>query len=53
MMTKELQTGGRFGATNSLSLHFGLAKNKTIDKIVIRWPNQSLEETVLTNVNVN
>ena len=42
MITKELQSGGQFGATNSLALHFGLAKNTVVDKIVIRWPNKSL-----------
>lgn len=52
-ITKELQSGGQFGATNSLAMHFGLAKNKNIEKIVIRWPNKSLEETVITNVKPN
>ena len=53
MMTKELQTGGQFAATNSLAIHFGLANLEKVDKIVVRWPNQAMEETVITDVQAN
>ena len=53
VQTKELQAGGQFGATNSFTLHFGLSKATKVDRIVVRWPNRKLRETVLTDVEVN
>jgi len=50
---QELWTGGRFGATNTLRVHFGLGKATKVDKIEIRWPNKNLDTTVLTNVDVD
>jgi len=50
MMTKEVQSGGQFGATNSLTLHYGLAKNTKVDKIVIRWPNKNRQTTVIKDI---
>jgi hypothetical protein len=50
---QELSSGGRFGDTNTLRLHFGLAKNTLIDRIEVRWPNKKLDTTVLTKVGVD
>ncbi len=53
LQVKEVQSGGQFGATNSLVLHFGLAKHTAVDKVVIRWPNRDLQETVIENLDAN
>ena len=53
IQVKEIQSGGQFGATNSLVLHYGLGKDTKVDKIVIRWPNRKLTETVVTDITAN
>ncbi len=53
VQTKELQAGGQFGATNSFTLHFGLAQAKKVDRIVVRWPNRDHQETVLVDVDID
>ncbi len=47
---QELAAGGRFGATNTFSLHFGLAKNAKVDRLVVRWPNRKKTVTNLKDV---
>lgn len=49
---KPLQSGGNF-SVSSLSLHFGLAKNKKVDKIIVHWPNRKRAVTVIENVEVD
>lgn len=41
LQTREIagQTGGGYGAQNSLLLHFGLGKRKKIDSLAVRWPS--------------
>ncbi|PJE78751.1 hypothetical protein CI610_02308 [invertebrate metagenome] len=53
IQVKEVQSGGQFGATNSLVLHFGLAKNTVVDRIEVRWPNKTHDQTVIRNVRGN
>jgi hypothetical protein len=50
---QELWTGGRFSATNTLRLHYGLAGATKIDKVEIRWPNKKLNVTTLENLDVD
>ncbi len=50
---QEYWSGGRFGAANGSRLHFGLGKNAKIEKVVIRWPNKTLETTTLTGLDVD
>jgi hypothetical protein len=50
---KELQAGSNFSATNSLSLHFGLAQASEIEEVTIRWPNLAQTVTTLTHVPVD
>ncbi|MFT7623311.1 MAG: hypothetical protein ACI9WU_002494 [Myxococcota bacterium] len=50
---QELWSGGRFGATNSFRIHFGMAEYKTIKKVTIRWPNADLATTVLENIDTD
>lgn len=42
LQTREIagQTGGGYGAQNSLLLHFGLGKRKKIDTLAVRWPSE-------------
>lgn len=47
---QELWSGSRFGAANSLRLHFGLGAAATVDKLEVRWPNAKLKRTVLTGL---
>jgi hypothetical protein len=49
---KILQSGGGL-SVDSLELHFGLAKNMKIDKIVVEWPNRKLDTTTLLDVPVD
>jgi len=53
---KRTQTRWRMSSSGYISqsdhrIHFGIGKNKTIDKIEIRWPNGKTK--VLSNVNAN
>ena len=50
---QELAAGGRFSATNTFRLHFGLAKNRKIDRLVVRWPNKRKDATELKNLPVD
>jgi len=47
--TKDVSVGGTLSA-NSLTLHFGLGAAKTVDKLVVEWPNRKLDVTVLERV---
>lgn len=50
---QSLESGGRFAATNSFVLHFGLAKNAKIDRIVVEWPNRKMNVTELKDLAVD
>lgn len=39
-----VQSSSSFLSSNDPRLHFGLGKNKDIDKLLIRWPGGALEE---------
>jgi tetratricopeptide (TPR) repeat protein len=47
---EELAVGGRFTATNSFMIHFGLGPHATVDRLVIRWPNKSGHVTELKDI---
>lgn len=53
LQRQELWSGGRFGATNTFRLHFGMAKHEKVDKIVVHWPNKEKHATTLTDIAVN
>ena len=36
---QEVSGGSGFAAQNDRRIHFGLGKNPTIDKAIIRWPS--------------
>lgn len=50
--TKDVSSGGTF-AVNSLTLHFGLGSRKTVDRVVVEWPNRKLDTTELKDVPVD
>jgi hypothetical protein len=50
---QELQAGGRFSATNSLSLHFGLGRHKQVDRLVVRWPSGAKTVTELKGLDAD
>jgi hypothetical protein len=41
---QEVRGGGSYYSQNDLRLHFGLGANKTIERVIVRWPN-GREET--------
>jgi hypothetical protein len=41
---QEVRGGGSYYSQNDLRLHFGLGRARTIERIIVRWPN-GLEET--------
>jgi hypothetical protein len=41
---REVRSGSSYISQNDLRLHFGLGKDATISKVVIRWPNGKEEE---------
>lgn len=41
---QEVRGGGSYYSQNDLRLHFGLGTARTIDRVVVRWPN-GMEET--------
>ena len=47
---RELASGGRFSATNTLRVHLGLAANAKIDRLVVRWPNKRKHATELRDI---
>jgi hypothetical protein len=52
--TREVYAGnGHMGPQVPLSLNFGLGMATIIDSISVRWPNQGLTTTQMTNVAVN
>ncbi|MEW5805783.1 MAG: CRTAC1 family protein [Acidobacteriota bacterium] len=54
IQTREVYAGnGHMGPQVPLSLTFGLGQASVVDSIYVRWPNQSLTTTQLTNVAVN
>ena len=50
---QELSSGGRFGATNTFRLHFGLGNTAKVDKVEIRWPNKKMTVTTLEGLEVD
>ncbi len=51
MITKELNTTKGFLSSSSHKLHFGLKDNKTIDSIVVQWPENTIQK--LYNIKSN
>lgn len=49
-LNEELAAGGRFPATNSLLVHFGLGAAGKADRLVVRWPNSRKTTTVLKDI---
>jgi enediyne biosynthesis protein E4 len=43
MQAQEVSGGTGFAAQNDRRLHFGLGKNPTIEKAVIRWPSGKVQ----------
>jgi hypothetical protein len=41
---REVRSGSSYISQNDLRLHFGLGKDATMSKVVIRWPNGKEEE---------
>ena len=41
---QEVSGGSGFCAQNQRRLHFGLGKDATIQKVVVRWPSGKIEE---------
>jgi hypothetical protein len=51
---RDIQSGvGRWGMVQPFELNFGLAKNTTIDSIVVRWPRMGLPTTTVVNPPIN
>lgn len=44
-------SGGSYGSSSDLRVHFGLGSLKKIDKIEIQWPSGNKEEFALRNVD--
>jgi hypothetical protein len=47
----EVISGGSFYSQNDLTLHFGLGKADTIDRLAVRWPNGEIQEWKKVSVN--
>jgi hypothetical protein len=41
---QEVRGGGSYYSQNDLRLHFGIGDARTIDRVIVRWPN-GVEET--------
>ena len=41
---REVKSGSSYISQNDLRLHFGLGKDATMSKVMIRWPNGKEEE---------
>ncbi len=51
---RELASGiGRWGMSQQLMQNFGLAKNESIDSIVVRWPMKGLPTTTVVSPPIN
>lgn len=51
---RDIQSGvGRWGMVQPFELVFGLARNTTIDSIVVRWPKAGLPRTTVVNPPIN
>lgn len=43
-LTKEVRIDNNFVSQNANELHFGLANNNSVEKIIITWPDQTITE---------
>ena len=51
---QELTAGhGHFGGQQPLIRNFGIGENESIERIVVRWPSQGVENTVVENPPIN
>jgi hypothetical protein len=51
---RDIQSGiGRWGMVQPFELNFGLAQNRSIDSIVVRWPARGLPTTTVINPPIN
>jgi hypothetical protein len=48
---RDVQSGIGFRYMQSLNVHFGLGTHQTIDKIVIKWPNGTIDQVLNPAVN--
>jgi hypothetical protein len=55
MQIREVRSGESYGTQNSLTTHFGLGDETTIDQIIIRWPSGIVDliEAPDSNTTIN
>ncbi len=50
-LVRWLRSGSSYGITNSLNVHFGLAKEEIIDSLICQWPSGVIDKYYDLNVN--